>query len=125
MITGIHNVAEDKWVVRLSRDSDIDAFYRIETIFDCKVRLRRDRGRDVVQCYRCQRFGRVSINCGMPVRCVKCGEAHESREFSIPSKAEMEKLESVTGEETALPTNRCVNCKVDGHSASSTECPLR
>jgi hypothetical protein len=40
-----------------------------------------------LQCKRCLRFGHTQRNCGYPPRCVVCGEARLSGEFSPPQAA--------------------------------------
>lgn len=58
------------------------------------------------QCYRCQRFGHGSSNCGRPLRCVRCGEAH------VAAKCPRPKTEKGV----------CCNCGGD-HCASWRGCP--
>ncbi|KAI8116357.1 hypothetical protein CVS40_11566 [Lucilia cuprina] len=83
------------------------------------------------ECFNCQCFGHTSANCHMPYRCVKCGASHGPGNCSIPPKGEdnMETLvtDPVTGQATRRIGHqvRCVNCGVDGHTASSRECPRR
>lgn len=86
-VLGILNLSDNMRLVRLSKDSDIQRFYRMDLILHCKVRLRKDRGREVIQCYNCQRFGQVSANCGMSFPCVKCAESHVPSNCPIPPKS--------------------------------------
>lgn len=121
----------DRWLVQLSRDSDIMAFYNVRYVLRCKVTIRKFKRGRITQCFNCQRFGHTSVNCHMPYRCVKCGGSHGPGKCDIPSKGENtgETLvkDPVTGQAVrrmGLPV-KCVNCGVEGHAASSRECPRR
>lgn len=87
-IISVACVYEDKWLLRLSRSTDIEKLYRLELVLHCKVRFRKNRGREIVQCFNCQRFGHVASNCGMQFRCVKCSQSHVPGECLIPPKEE-------------------------------------
>lgn len=71
---------------------------------------------DVLQCFRCQRFGHGSRHCNMQIRCVKCGKHHASSECAVPKK-------TIDSSETHKDV-KCVNCG-QNHVASFKECPHR
>lgn len=56
-----------------------------------------------LQCYKCQRYGHHSSDCGYKDRCRKCGQDHKS-------------------EDCDNSTVKCANCKGD-HSSNSKDCP--
>lgn len=66
------------------------------------------------QCYHCQGYGHISINCPIkekPEVCSKCGENHTTKECGSTHKA-------------------CVNCIAakrsdTGHRSTSNKCPIR
>lgn len=45
------NIAEDKWILRFTR-----------AYFVSKIKVKKNRGKDVVQCIRCHRCDRVAVN---------------------------------------------------------------
>ncbi|GBN28223.1 hypothetical protein AVEN_198912-1 [Araneus ventricosus] len=59
-------------------------------------------------CYNCSEFFHSAKNCKCKLRCIKCGEPHETRLCPI-----WEKIENPT----------CINCKESGHVASWRGCP--
>lgn len=126
-------VSEDKWLLRVGRGTEIEKLYRLDLVLHCKVRFRKNRGREIVQCFNCQRFGHVASNCGMEYRCVKCGQSHIPGECMVPSKKEVtERAEGVNLDEVQgavggedLPPISCANCGTEGHVASARDCPIR
>jgi hypothetical protein len=58
------------------------------------------------QCKKCQRFGHTFKTCGMPARCVRCGEAHSHTQCEVAKPA---------------PAT-CANCNGD-HPANFRGCP--
>ena len=130
-ILGLHKLGGDKWLFQMSRDSDLKGFRDIRYILHCRVSMLKHSRRDVIQCYNCQRFGHVAINCNMPYRCVKCSGDHGPGKCVIPPKgentAEVVSTDPVTGQairKLGFPI-RCANCGVEGHTASARECPKR
>lgn len=73
---------------------------------------------DILQCFRCQRFGHGSRHCNMQLRCVKCGKQHTSGDCTIPKKASGGSI-SKTHKDI-----KCANCG-QNHAASFRECPYR
>ena len=61
----------------------------------------------VTQCYRCQKLGHTSANCGLPARCVKCSSAH---------------VQSDCPKATTKGKANCCNCG-GNHPASFRGCP--
>lgn len=131
---GLRNVVKlrgDRWVVQLDKSADIKAFRRLRYLLNCRVRVETHKRKGLVQCHNCQRFGHVSTNCRMPYRCVKCGQSHGAGKCEVPNREQncQETLEKdpVTGEIVRRIGRQvhCVNCGVDGHVASSKECPKR
>ncbi|GFW19574.1 nucleic-acid-binding protein from transposon X-element [Trichonephila clavipes] len=60
------------------------------------------------QCFNCNFFNHASKNCRMTPRCLECGDSHKTQD--CPTK-------------DRLKTLHCINCNVDGHLASSRQCP--
>ena len=60
----------------------------------------------IKQCYKCQQFNYISINCTNPVVCLRCGENHHHKTCT------KEKREA-----------KCANCAGE-HSAASKTCPV-
>ena len=61
----------------------------------------------ITQCYRCQKWGHTSANCGLPPRCVKCSSTHDQGDCP-----------KVTSESVVS----CCNCG-GNHSANFRGCP--
>lgn len=118
------NVSPDKWVVRLGRDTDVERLYKVDLMLHCKVVLRKSKGRDITQCFNCQRFSHVSANCTMRYRCVKCAGSHGPGNCGVPPKGQ-EADEGQQSTEAGDSQLRCANCDVAGHAASSRTCPSR
>lgn len=130
-ILKVRKLGGDSWLVSLSRSSDLRAFHQVRYILHCRVYIGKFERRGVTQCFNCQRFGHVSSNCNMPYRCVKCGDSHGPGKCAIPPKGENVEDRTVTDPKTGqavlkvgLPV-RCINCRIEGHVASSRECPRR
>ncbi|GFX61631.1 nucleic-acid-binding protein from transposon X-element [Trichonephila clavipes] len=64
-------------------------------------------GKGVTQCYSCNRFHHTAENCHITPRCLKCGDAHQTREYEI------ERFEKPY----------CINCETYGHMANYSGCP--
>lgn len=130
-ILGVHKLGGDRWLFQMGRDSDIKGFRNIKYILHCKVTMTRHSRRDIIQCYNCQRFGHVAINCNMPYRCVKCSGDHGPGKCVIPPKdennVEIISTDPVTGQairKVGFPI-KCANCGIEGHAASAKDCPRR
>ncbi|GFU92433.1 nucleic-acid-binding protein from transposon X-element [Trichonephila clavipes] len=83
-------------------------------IFDLKylsylsIRVEGYEGKGVTQCYSCNRFNHTAQNCHMNPRCIKCGQAHQTKECPIKR----------------VENTYCINCKTYGHMANYSKCPL-
>lgn len=130
-VINLTKLGGNTWLLKLTRDSDIRKFYEVRYILHCRVNIRKFYRKGVTQCFNCQRFGHVALNCRMPYRCVKCAESHGPAKCAIPPKGDNNQetlhTDPVTGQITkvvGLPV-KCANCGVEGHAASSKECPRR
>ncbi len=56
----------------------------------------------ILQCYKCQQFGHISSDCQNGCKCVKCGDAHDSKTCNNP-------------------VIKCVNCGGD-HTSNFSKC---
>jgi hypothetical protein len=74
-----------------------------------KIESFRSRPGTIAQCYRCQRFGHSSLNCGHPARCVKCSGDHSADE--CPRERH-----------SAISQPKCCNCN-GVHTANYGGCP--
>lgn len=127
----IIKLERDRWIVQLGNGSDVAGFKRLQYILHCRVNVKRHRSGGLTQCRNCQRFGHISTNCKMVFRCVKCGGSHGPDNCSIPER-DLNTMENVVTEPSTgrivktigVPVH-CVNCRTDGHVASSKECPKR
>lgn len=121
----------NSWLFSFARDSDMATFYKVRYILHSCVTFESFRRNSPTQCFRCQRFGHVSMNCNMPLRCVKCGLDHGTGTCPIPKKmSDTEEVvfpHPVTGVLMKQIGHivTCVNCKTQGHTAGSKDCPLR
>jgi hypothetical protein len=89
---------------------------KVREICHVKVSLEKFRGKSNIggtQCYRCQQFGHSAHNCNRDARCVKCMDAHASKECPRPK-----------GSAIGSPGVRCCNCGGD-HPANFRQCPKR
>lgn len=130
-ILNVWKLGGDKWVVKITRDSDIRNFYAIRYVLHCKVSIRKFRKQGITQCFNCQRYGHVAMNCNMQYRCVKCGGSHGPGKCEIPPKGENTQENFVKDPVSGAVIRRvgvpvkCVNCGAEGHVASSKDCPRR
>ena len=70
-----------------------------------------DRGAQLRQCFRCQRYGHIARRCKADhPACGQCGEEHESRDHKY-------------GVHSDSPN--CVNCRGDDHNVWSPTCSVR
>lgn len=130
-VLGVTKMGGNRWLIKLSKDSDLVGFHSIRSILNCRIRFERFKKNGPTQCFQCQRFGHVAINCNMPSRCVKCAGPHESGECTIPGKdtntQPISKMDGRTGAVIVQigQTVRCANCDADGHTAGSRDCPRK
>ncbi|GFR18419.1 uncharacterized protein TNCT_710411 [Trichonephila clavata] len=72
------------------------------------IRVEGFENKEVTQCFTCNNFNHISENCHINPRCLKCGEAHITRDCHIKQKLEIK---------------YCINCQVYGHLANWQGCP--
>ncbi|KAG8233305.1 hypothetical protein J437_LFUL013775 [Ladona fulva] len=93
--------------VEISNASVVDKFLAIKYICGLKIKIEKFKPPNgPPQCHRCQQYGHVDKACHMPIKCVKCGLDHLSRECNKPIS------------EPAI----CANCK-GNHPANYRGCP--
>lgn len=71
-------------------------------LYDPKCRIR--------QCFKCQNYGHLSVNCGKDPRCGFCAESHRTQECSKKEDKEARK---------------CAACEKEGHSSWDRACEER
>lgn len=107
-------------------------FTRIQDVMEVKYLLHQQikweiiQKTDIIQCYRCQRFGHVARNCFMPFRCIKCVEPHDHGECKLkkPDENSEAQIQVDDSEKNKQNTPQCVNCKMMGHTANYRNCPV-
>lgn len=122
----------NKWIFKLSHDSDIKAFRRQQFMLNEGIKIQNYKREGFIMCKNCQRHGHVAGNCNMPYRCVKCRNSeHGPGNCPIPPKEknneEIVVTDPITGQvkkSIGLPVY-CCNCDVEGHVASYKKCPTR
>ena len=78
--------------------------------YDLKTAELFDRNCRIIQCFRCQKYGHISISCQEAQKCGHCGEGHVTEECA-------------TGANTA--SRRCAACNGGNHAAWSPQCSAR
>ncbi|GFU47144.1 nucleic-acid-binding protein from transposon X-element [Trichonephila clavipes] len=96
------------FMITLPRNIHNTKIFQLKTLGYLSIRVEGYEGTGVTQCYKCNRFNHTSDNCHMHPRCLKCGEAHQTKDCSIQRT------------ETAF----CINCQAYGHMANYSKCPL-
>ena len=94
-------------IVQLTVDkTELDKVYKITKIYNLYVKIETYKRRTgPTQCYNCQQLGHSSFTCGMPPKCVKCGQEHKTADCTK------------TTDEKAT----CANCG-GGHTANYKGC---
>lgn len=91
----IHNIRHresklplNMFFVELEQRQNNNQIFDIQYLLHAKISFEAPHPRkDVVQCYRCQRYGHTKTYCRHPFRCVKCGQNHSSNECTKPDKS--------------------------------------
>ncbi|GFT68089.1 nucleic-acid-binding protein from transposon X-element [Trichonephila clavipes] len=96
------------FLINLPRNIHNLKIFHLTLLCYLTVRVEGYDGKGVTQCYSCNKFHHTAENCHFTPRCLKCGEAHQTRECAI------KKLENTY----------CINCHVYGHMANYSRCPL-
>lgn len=97
--------------IRTDTPEAMNKVAELKYVLNQRVYFDLPRKNDVIQCYRCQRYGHVSSNCHMKPKCVKCEVHHEAGQCK-------------RGERNETPPY-CVNCEEFGHPANYKGCPKR
>lgn len=119
----VTHIGADRWLLQLGRKSDLEGLYRVKYFLHCRVYMTKYKKSGITQCFNCQRFGHVAVNCKMTFRCVKCASTHTPGKCAILSLEEEAENPDVVRPER--PPIKCVNCNAVGHSAGSLQCPKR
>ncbi|GFU91152.1 nucleic-acid-binding protein from transposon X-element [Trichonephila clavipes] len=96
------------FMITLPRNINNAKIFQIKTLSYLSIRVEGYEGTGVTQCYKCNRFNHTSDNCHMIPRCLKCGEAHQTKDCPIQR----------------VETAYCINCQTYGHMANYSKCPL-
>lgn len=98
------------WAVQLSKNSNVEAFKKIEFILNTKIIIEPLKTNKIFQCKNCQRYNHLAMNCNMQYRCIKCAESHE------PGKCPLDNLDTIPYESII-----CANCN-EHHIANYRGC---
>lgn len=53
VVQRITKLGRDKWLIHPTRESDIESFYLIKGILNCRVAIKKDKMKRVTQCHNC------------------------------------------------------------------------
>jgi hypothetical protein len=114
-VTFLHDFAEYPiYIVHFEKNVNLGWLSNVRAVDHVIVSWERfdRRSKRLTQCFKCQRFGHTSSNCGMKFRCVKCREDHLPKEClrKRPAKGEPDEGKPA-----------CVNCGGE-HPANSSTC---
>ncbi|GFV84944.1 nucleic-acid-binding protein from transposon X-element [Trichonephila clavipes] len=96
------------FMITLPRNINNAKIFQLKTLSYLSIRVEGYEGTGVTQCYKCNRFNHTPDNCHMIPRCLKCGEAHQTKDCPIQR----------------VETAYCINCQAYGHMANYSKCPL-
>ncbi|GFV72678.1 nucleic-acid-binding protein from transposon X-element [Trichonephila clavipes] len=96
------------FMVTLPRNINNTKIFDLKYLSYLSIRVEGYEGKGVTQCYSCNRFNHTAQNCHMNPRCIKCGQAHQTKECPIKR----------------VENTYCINCKTYGHMANYSKCPL-
>ncbi|GFV45012.1 nucleic-acid-binding protein from transposon X-element [Trichonephila clavipes] len=96
------------FMITLPRNINNAKIFQLKTLSYLSIRVEGYEGTGVTQCYKCNRFNHTSDNCHMIPRCLKCGEAHQTKDCPIQR----------------VETASSINCQAYGHMANYSKCPL-
>lgn len=112
-VTPFTNNKYNYFILSLSPGTPLSPFLSLSKIGHAIVSFERLKKKTITQCYRCQRFGHLSVNCNLTSRCVKCGKHHSTpSECLIPAGSPPQLL-------------FCTLCNVHGHTPRYSACPAR
>ena len=92
----------------IQRTENAKRVYNLTSLIYCKIRVEPYKSKDIIQCYKCQRYNHSERSCHANPRCVKCAGPHVTRQCT-----------------KALTTKdlKCVNC-MGNHTANYRGCPV-
>ena len=97
-------------LIRVFTDDDLACRKAIDIgVYICNERKRCEASKTeprVTQCYKCQNFGHMAINCPNQQRCLRCGDNHAVRDCKTPKQQV-----------------QCINCRGE-HPAQYKGCPV-
>ncbi|GIX66919.1 nucleic-acid-binding protein from transposon X-element [Caerostris darwini] len=94
--------------IQLAPTENIEEIWTLDNLLFTKITVEKYNNKGgISQCHRCQLFGHSSINCKLPIKCVKCAGQHLTKDCSITNHTE---------------TPVCANCQ-GSHPASYRGCP--
>ncbi|GFS93473.1 nucleic-acid-binding protein from transposon X-element [Trichonephila clavipes] len=96
------------FTISLPRNTFNDNIFKLKTLGYLSITVEGFESRGVIQCFQCNQFNHTAEHCHLTPKCLKCGENHQTRDCQIKR----------------LDTPFCVNCKVPGHMANYSKCPL-
>ncbi|GFT60415.1 nucleic-acid-binding protein from transposon X-element [Trichonephila clavipes] len=96
------------FTISLPRNTFNDNIFKLKTLGYLSITVEGFESRGVIQCFQCNQFNHTAEHCHLTPKCLKCGEKHQTRDCQIKR----------------LDTPFCVNCKVPGHMANYSKCPL-
>jgi PAX-interacting protein 1 len=96
------------FIVTFREGTDLREVYKIKNLCRCIIKWEKYRAkRPIQQCFNCQKYGHSSTYCGLPAKCVKCKQAHQTQSCQKPPSE----------------PPACVNCGGE-HPANYTGCPV-
>ncbi|GFU99383.1 nucleic-acid-binding protein from transposon X-element [Trichonephila clavipes] len=96
------------FTISLPRNDYNMSIFNLKTLGYLSITVEGFESRGVIQCFQCNQFNHTAEHCHLTPKCLKCGENHQTRDCQIKM----------------LDTRYCVNCKVHGHMANYSKCPL-
>jgi hypothetical protein len=96
------------FIVTFREGTDLREVYKIKNLCHCIIHWEKYRAkRPIQQCFNCQKYGHSSAYCGLPAKCLKCKQAHQTQSCRKPPSE----------------PPACVNCGGE-HPANYTGCPV-
>ena len=96
------------FLVYIKRHENATRIYNLNSLLYYRIRVEPYKSRDIIQCYKCQRFNHTEKTCHANPRCVKCAGEHITRQCT----------------RTLTDVNlKCANCK-GNHTANFRGCPI-
>ncbi|GIY88012.1 nucleic-acid-binding protein from transposon X-element [Caerostris darwini] len=94
--------------IQLAPTENVEDIWQLDSLLFTKITVEKYNNKGgISQCHRCQLFGHSSINCKLPIKCVKCAGHHLTKDCTIT---------------THTDTPVCANCQ-GSHPASYRGCP--